>query len=231
MNLNDFYKSQVADFGAQFLGNTKEKVIPSVYGLTPNTPSLSSSNFKVVQINKQITQTNTSDKFANTVQTKVKLQNEIDSINKSIDQARSEISQLVTTSVTNSSGSTRESLLSKIDSLTKEKSTKTSLLQTVIQDLNNLTSTAPEITESPKYRIRGFWPIPSPMADGKTGNQDVVQFRVRYRYLTKQGNSPSTEEIKFVDNDGTERRATYSNWVEYKTDIRKKGYNSTTKKY
>jgi len=231
MNLNDFYKSQVADFGAQFLGNTKEKVIPSVYGLTPNSPSLSASSFKVVQINKQITQTNTSDKFANTVQTKVKLQNEIDSINKSIDQARSEISQLVTTSVTSSSGSTRESLLSKIDSLTKEKSTKTALLQTVIQDLNNLTATAPEITEAPKYRIRGFWPMPSPMTDGKTGNQDVVQFRVRYRYLTKQGNSTSTDEIKFIDNDGTERRATYSNWIEYKTDIRKKGYDTITKKY
>lgn len=231
MNLDDFYKSQVADFGAQFLGNTKERVIPSVYGLTPNTPTLSSSSFKVIQINKQITQTNTSSKFANTVQTKVKLQNEIDSINKSIDQARSEISQLVTTSVTTSNGSTRESLLSKIDSLTKEKSTKTSLLQTVIQDLNNLTATAPEITESPKYRIRGFWPMPSPTTDGKTGNQDVVQFRVRYRYLTKQGNSTSADEIKFTDNDGTERRATYSNWVEYKTDIRKKGYNPTTKKY
>lgn len=231
MNLDDFYKGQVADFGAQFLGNTKEKVIPSVYGLTPNTPSLSSSNFKVVQINKQITQTNTSERFANTVQTKVKLQNEIDSINKSVDQARNEISQLVTTSVTSSNGATRESLLSKIDSLTKEKSTKTSLLQTVIQDLNNLSATAPEITESPKHRIRGFWPIPSPVTDGKTGSQDVVQFKVRYRYLTKQGNSTATDEIKFIDNDGTERRATFSNWIEYKTDIRKKGYSTITKKY
>lgn len=231
MTLDEFYKTQVADFGTQFISNTKEKVIPSVYGLTPNTPVLSSSNFKVVQINKQITQSTTSEKFAASVQNKVKLQNEIEAINKSIDQTRSELSELTTTSVTKSTSSTKESLIAKIDNLTKEKSTKTSLLQTVIQDLNNLSSAAPEITESPKYRIRGFWPIPAPVEEGKSGSQSVIQFRVRYRYLTKQGNSTNTDEIKFVDNDGTERRGTYSNWIEYKTDIRKKGYNTETKKY
>lgn len=231
MTLDEFYKTQVADFGSQFLSNTKEKVIPSVYGLTPNVPVLNSSNFKVVQINKQITQSTTSEKFAAAVQNKVKLQNEIDAINKSIDQTRSELADLTITSVTKSTASSRESLIAKIDSLTREKSTKTSLLQTVIQDLNNISSAAPEVTESPKYRVRGFWPIPAPIEDGKSGTQSVIQFRVRYRYLTKQGNATNAEEIKFSDNDGTERRATYSNWVEYKTDIRKKSYDSVTKKY
>jgi len=231
MTLDEFYKTQVADFGSQFLSNTKEKVIPSVYGLVPNVPVLNSSNFKVVQINKQITQSTTSEKFAAAVQNKVKLQNEIDAINKSIDQTRSELADLTITSVTKSTASSRESLIAKIDSLTREKSTKTSLLQTVIQDLNNLSSAAPEVTEAPKYRVRGFWPIPSPIEDGKSGSQSVIQFRVRYRYLTKQGNATNAEEIKFSDNDGTERRATYSNWIEYKTDIRKKSYDSVTKKY
>lgn len=231
MTLDEFYKTQVADFGSQFLSNTKEKVIPSVYGLIPNIPVLNSSNFKVVQINKQITQSTTSEKFAAAVQNKVKLQNEIDAINKSIDQTRSELADLTTTSVTVSISSSRESLIAKIDSLTREKSTKTALLQTVIQDLNNLSSAAPEVSEAPKYRVRGFWPIPAPIEDGKSGSQSVIQFRVRYRYLTKQGNANNAEEIKFSDNDGTERRATYSNWEEYKTDIRKKSYDSVTKKY
>ncbi len=179
MTLDDFYKTQVADFGSQFLSNTKEKVIPSVYGLTPNVPVLNSSNFKVVQINKQITQSTTSEKFAASVQNKVKLQNEIDAINKSIDQTRSELADLTTTSVTVSISSSRESLIAKIDSLTREKSTKTALLQTVIQDLNNISSAAPEVSESPKYRVRGFWPIPAPIEDGKSGSQNVIQFRVR----------------------------------------------------
>lgn len=231
MTLDEFYKKQVSDFGAQFLSNSKENVIPSVYSIVPNTPALNSSNFKVVQINKQITQTTTAEKFSNNVQTKIKLQNEIDAINKSIDQTRNEIASIVNDSVTRSSTSNRQSLLSKIDTLTKEKSTKTALLQTVIQDLNNISSSSPEITESPKYRVRGFWPIPQPVEDPKTGPQEVIQFRVRYRYLTKQGNSTSTDEIKFSDNDGTERRGTYSNWIEYKTDIRKKSYNTVTKKY
>jgi hypothetical protein len=230
--LDEFYKKQVADFGTLFLSSSKEKVIPSVYGLTPNTPTLSSSNFQVLQINKQITQTATSEKFASTVQSKVTLQNEIDAINKSIDDTRKQIADLVTTSVTSTaSASSRQSLLTKIDSLSKEKATKTSLLQSVIQDLNNISSSAPEITQSPIYRVRGFWPIPSPVVDDKMGSQEVIQFRVRYRYLTKQGNATQTDQIKYTDNDGTQRAGTYSNWVEYKTDIRKKGYNTTTKKY
>ena len=114
MTLDEFYKTQVADFGSQFLSNTKEKVIPSVYGLVPNVPVLNSSNFKVVQINKQITQSTTSEKFAAAVQNKVKLQNEIDAINKSIDQTRSELADLTITSVTKSTASSRESLIAKI---------------------------------------------------------------------------------------------------------------------
>ena len=38
MTLDDFYKNQVSDFGSQFLSNTKEKVIPSVYSIIPNSP-------------------------------------------------------------------------------------------------------------------------------------------------------------------------------------------------
>jgi hypothetical protein len=231
MDLDTFYKNYVSDFGSQFVAGVKEKIVPSVYGVIPNTPVLSTNNFKVVQINKQITDTKTSEKFSATVQNKVKVQNEIDSINKSIDQTRSELANIVSTSVTSTTQSSRQSLISKIDSLTKEKSTKTSLLQTIIQDLNNISSAAPEVKESPKYRIRGFWPLPAPINDSKTGTQDVIQFRVRYRYLTQQGNSTGTEEIKFSDNDGTERRAAFSNWIEYKTDIRKKSYDSNTKKY
>jgi hypothetical protein len=232
MTLDDYYKNYVSDFGSQFLSNSKEKTIPSVYGLKPNTPVLNSANFQVVQINKQITQTTTSDKFTNTVQVKVKLQNEIDALNKSIDQARSELANLVSTSaVAKYSSNARESIIAKIDSLTKEKAAKTSLLQTTIQDLNNISSSAPEVKEAPKYRVRGFWPLPAAKDDAKTGKQEVIQFRVRYRYLTKQGNSPATDELKFSDNDGTERKATFSNWTEYKTDIRKKAYNSTTNKY
>lgn len=231
MTLDNYYKSYVSDFGTQFLSNSKEKFIPSVYGLKPNTPTLNSSNFQVVQINKQITQTTTADKFTTTVQTKTKIQNEIEALNKSIDQARNELANLVNDSVSKYSNSARESIINKIDSLTKEKATKTSLLQTTIQDLNNISDSAPEVKESPKYRVRGFWPIPAGVDNPKTGMQEVIQFRVRYRYLTKQGNAPATDEIKFSDNDGTQRKGSYSNWTEYKTDIRKKAYNSTTGKY
>ena len=231
MTLDDFYQNQVSDFGTQFLSNSKENIIPSVYGLIPNKPVLTASNFQVVQVNKQITNTNTAQKFTNTVQTKIQLQNEIDSLVGSINTSRNQLANLTTTSVSISQTSTRESLLSKIDTLTKEKATKTSLLQTVIQDLANISSSTPEITQNPEYRVRGFWPLPSPVVDTKTGSQEVIQFKIRYRYLNKQGTAPQNDQFTYTDNDGTQKTGTYSNWIEYKTGIRQKAYNTTTMKY
>ena len=229
--LDEFYKMEVADFGQQFVASAKEKLIPSIYGQVPNSPSLSTNNFKVVQINKQVTDSKVADTFKQKIQSKVSLKNEIEALDKSIDTAKKQLNDLVTTNTSGASSTEYQKLNSKIDQLTKTKSTKTNLLASTITDLNNLVQTAPEIKESPKYRIRGFWPIPSSIEDPKTGSQEIVQFRVRYRYLSKGGNTQGTEEISFIDNNGNEKRGAFSNWNEFKTDIRKKIFDEATGKY
>lgn len=229
--LDEFYKLEVADFGQYFISSAKEKLIPSIYGLVPNIPALSSENFKVVQINNQVTDSKISETFKEKIQSKVSLKNEIDALDKSIDTAKKQLNDLVTVNTSGSSNAEYQKLISKIDQLTKTKSSKTSLLSSTITDLNNLVQTAPEITESPKYRVRGFWPLPDTIDDPKTGSQEVIQFKVRYRYLSKGGNTQGTEEISFVDNNGNERKGAFSNWNEYKTDIRKKIFDDVTGKY
>jgi hypothetical protein len=67
--------------------------------------------------------------------------------------------------------------------------------------------------------------------DPKTGAQEVIQFKVRYRYLSKGGNTQGTEEISFVDNNGNQKKGSFSNWIEFKTDIRKKIFDKATGKY
>ncbi|MCA9349952.1 hypothetical protein KC853_02780, partial [Candidatus Saccharibacteria bacterium] len=54
----------------------------------------------------------------------------------------------------------------------------------------------------PKYRVRGFFPIPEAKASTHTRNQEVVQFVIQYRYLRKDGSANRPEQIQFKDNTG-----------------------------
>jgi hypothetical protein len=226
--LADFYASEVADFGKTFIAAAKEKTIPAVYGQTPSAPAVSTDNFKVVQVNTHITNSKESKAFKDKIQSKTTLKNEISSIDSAIDQTRKQLSDLTTTATAKTPDADLKKLNNKIATLSKEKATKTDLLSTTITDLNNLTSTTPELVESPIYRVRGFWPIPQPIVDPKTGEQNIIQFNIRYRYLSLAGNSTGTEQIDFVDNDGVKRSGNFSNWVTVKSDIRKKEYDSNT---
>jgi hypothetical protein len=230
-SLEDFYNTEVSDFSKIFIASAKEKTVPAVFGQDPNVPTLSNDNFKVVQVNTQITESKENKTFKEKVQAKVTLQNEISSIDRAIDQSRKQLSEITTISVGKAPNAEIKKINDKIQTLAKDKSTKTDLLQSTITDLNNLSETTPSLTESPKYRVRGFWPIPEPIFDPKTGDQNIVQFNVRYRYLSLAGNSPGADEISFVDNDGVKKSGQFTDWIQFKTDLRKKVYDSNTGVY
>jgi hypothetical protein len=223
--LEVFYNTQVSDFGKIFIAQAKEKSIPAVYGQTPSAPNLSYDNFKVVQVNTQITDSKENKSFKDKIQTKTTLKNEISSIDRAIDQTRKQLSELTTTSTGKAPTAEFKKLNDKVATLTKDKSTKTDLLATTITDINNLTTTTPELVETPKYRVRGFWPIPEPITDPKTGEQNIIQFNVRYRYLSLTGNSNGTVQIDFTDNNGARKAGQFANWTQFVSDLRKKEYD------
>jgi len=229
--LSAFYNSQVSDFGKIFISSAKENTIPSVYGQTPSTPVVSPSNFKVVNINQQITNSKESNAFKDKIKFKTTLQNEIDSIDRSIDQTRRQLAIITTNSARGFNSAEYKKLNDRIETLTKDKSTRVGLLATTVSEINNLISTTPSLTEAPKYRVRGFWPIPEPIFDEKTGNQDVIQFNIRYRYLSTTGNPTGTEQINYVDNNGTQKSGQFSNWTQIKSEVRKKQYDTVTGTY
>jgi hypothetical protein len=229
--LDSFYNSQVSDFGKIFIASAKENTIPSVYGQVPSSPVVSSGNFKVVKVNSQITDSKESVNFKDKIKIKTSLKNEIGSIDRAIDQTRKQLSELTTTSTAKTPTAEFKKLSDKIATLTKDKSTKTGLLSTTVTDINNLVTTTPELKEPPKYRVRGFWPIPEPIIDPKTGEQNIVQFNVRYRYLSLTGNPNGVEQIDYVDNNGASKTGQFTNWIQFKSDVRKKVYDNNTGTY
>jgi hypothetical protein len=229
--LEEFYNTEVSDFSQIFIASAKEQTVPAVYGQDPNIPVLAVDNFQVVQINTQITESKENKTFKEKVQSKVSVQNEISSIDRAIDQSRKQLSEITTISVGKAPNAELKKINDKIQTLAKDKLNKTELLQSTIIDLNNLSETTPSLTESPKYRVRGFWPIPEPIFDPKTGEQNIVQFNVRYRYLSLAGNSTGSEEISYVDNDGVKKTGQFTDWTQFRTDLRKKVYDSNTGLY
>lgn len=229
--LSEFYTSQVSDFSKIFISSAKENVIPAVYGQTPSAPVVSPGNFKVVKVNSQITDSKENVDFKDKIKIKTSLKNEVGSIDRAIDQTRKQLSELTTTSTGKTPTAEYKKLNDKITSLAKDKASRTDLLASTITEINNLTIATPELTEAPKYRVRGFWPIPEPIIDSKTGEQNIVQFNVRYRYLSLTGNSNGTTQIDYIDNNGVQKTGQFTNWTQFTSDLRKKVYDSNTGTY
>jgi hypothetical protein len=262
--LAQYYNSQVADIGKIFFGMAKERKISAIQGLIPNVPEVAPEDFKVVQINKQLTDNTSSAQLTELVAQKSQLKSEIDELDQAINRVRSQVNSLQSSVLTAnipasglSSGSPLtiasgtagvtinasslsvtqpsfnqvadpsqlNSLQAQLNSLTIQRSQKSELYDSVVQSIRTAALDTPQLAEAPKYRVRGFWPIPEPKESPETGSQSVIQFQVRYRYLSVSGAVQPTEQIEYLDNNGERKTGAFSNWVVYKTEIRKKIYD------
>jgi hypothetical protein len=221
-----YYKTQVTDFGNALLSLAKEKPIPAVYGVTPDAPLLSPENFKVVLVNGQKLDTTA----INDIKKKTAQKNSVASETAQLDIAIEKKKQELNTSKFNSDAE-RNAVKNQLDSLIREKTAKSNLYSSLVKDLSTIAQNPPAAIDSPKYRVRGFWSIPTPKTSEKTTVQSVIQFIVQYRYVSLDGNAPGTEQYDFVDSSGATVRAYFSNWNEYKSEIRKKVYDTSIGAY
>jgi hypothetical protein len=270
VTLEQYYNTQVADIGKIFFGMAKENKISAIQGLVPNVPEVNSSDFKVVQINKQLTDNTSTAQLTELIAQKSQLKSEIDELDQAINRVRGQVNTLqsssslsivpasglssLNSSLLTSTGQTinanlspisltqpsfnqvadpsqLNSLQSQLNSLTIQRSQKSQLYDSIVQSIRTSAIDTPQLSEAPKYRVRGFWPIPDPKNSPETGPQSVIQFQVRYRYLSVSGAVQPTEQIEFLDNNGERKTGAFSNWIVYKSDIRKKIYDVETGTY
>lgn len=221
MTMEQFYIDYVYDYG-NVLKDLVSKKIPNSLSVDPTPPVLNISNFKVVQINKHLT--NTSD--SNTIKQKHNIQqtlkSEIEQIQKSIIDKNSK-----NKFVKFKSESDRKQVNNDIEELNRKKESKSKLLESITQEIISLSNSS-ITTVDPKFRVRGFWTIPEAISSRTTKPQEIVQFRVQYKYLSKDG---SELPIDTFNLDETQSNAAYSNWIEFKTDSRKRSYNTSTGEY
>lgn len=225
-DLRTFYQEEVLDFGSALISSAKEQPIPAVDGLVPDPPFLDLTNFKVILVNDhKLNETdvvNIRKKSAD----KIQLQSEITQLEASINKKREELNTRKFQNDTE-----RRGVKNELDTLIREKSSKSSLYSSIVKELAVLADSKPASLGTPKYRVRGFFPVPSPKISEKTGAQEVIQFYIYYRYLRPDGSATQSNTLDFTDSQGAIKRGTDGNLIEIRTDIRKKIYDPVKNKY
>lgn len=186
-SLSQYYLSSVYDYG-KVLKDLVLKKIPSEYAEKPNKIILDIDDFKVVQINKHLTDTENTRVLRNLHSQKITSKAKVSQLNNAIVEKNKEINTKSYSSVAESNAAKNE--LTKLIS-EQERETKT-LSSTVSQ----IGTKVKESQSGSKFRVRGFWTIPQPIFNGITEPQHIIQFRVQYRYSSKSGEINQTEGFK-----------------------------------
>lgn len=224
VSMEQFYTDTVMDYG-QVLSDLVAKKTPNTLAGTPNLVTLFAENFKVTQINRHLTD----NPDSNILKTKHNQQKNLKSeINQLTDAVIQKNKQLKVQRFT--SDSERKQFSNELDYLNKQKEGKNRLLTSVTNELLTL-SNSPNTKVQPVFRVRGFWSIPEAVITRGTKPQEVVQFRVQYKYLSKDGRESPIETTTLADAGTGPTTGAISNWNELKTDARKRIFDSSTGVY
>ena len=221
ITMEQFYTDYVYDYGT-VLQDLVAKKTPNKLAGTPVSPTLNTANFKVVQINKHLTDTPDS----NLVKQKHNYQQSLKSELQQISQAITDKNKNMKFVKFKSEAAKKQAFL-EIDELSKKKDSTSKLLATTNQEIIDI-SKNPLTKVDPVFRVRGFWSIPEAVITRSTKPQEIVQFRVQYRYVSKDGKETPIETFSI---DNTQTTAAFSNWSEFKTDARKRIFDPSNGSY
>jgi hypothetical protein len=221
MSLAQYYRDQVSDFG-QFIKSLKVDYIPpSSVGITPDAPAIDTTNFKVVQINKHLTDNTNTNKIKQLKSDKIATEQSLKKLDESIKQKKS----LVNTKKFKSSAE-KDTHTNELNSIVSQRDSESKLFSSIVTEIKSSAESSDLQSVSPKFRVRGFWSIPEPKKIGNEILQEVVQFKIRYRYVSTSGKTAVVDQIKFTDSTNqTEKTAAFSNWVEVLGPVRKRKMN------
>jgi hypothetical protein len=225
VTLANYYKESVADFG-QFIKALKDDPIPpSTLGVAPDAPEVLEENFKVVQINKHLTENDAALKVKKLNADKVSADSAIKKLDDTIAKKRSLIASKKYKSTIE-----RDKDKNELVSLVNERASESKLYGSIVSQIQSAASDAQLTVIAPKYRIRGFWAIPEPKLVAETIPQEVVKFKIQYRYLSTSGKTSEIAQISF-DDKGNKRTGVFSNWNEIETPVRARLRNEEGKFY
>lgn len=225
LTLTQFYQNFVSDFGLIFLNYAKEKKLPASLGESPNPVVATATNFKVIQIDQHIQDADNTLAVKQKIAAKQQSSSQISELDKQISATRANL---------NTNASLNEGQKLKLEQDLKtyadRRLTLSKTLQSLVSDITTSIKSTPSFITTPEYRVRGFWAIPEPRQT-LHGLQNVAQFKISYRTLSKTGSSKTADQIEFVDANGNKVTGAFSPWREILSKARTKKLNTSTGYY
>ena len=223
--LSEYYKNEVADFGQLIKALKDDSIPPATLGVTPDAPTLEGNNFKVTQINAHLTENEAFQQIKRLNSNKVETEENLKKMDEDIAARRS---KLATTNYPTQVAKDREK--SELVSALNLRAAESKLYSSLVNEITSTSNASSVKSISPKYRVRGFWSIPDAKKSADTIPQEIVQFKIQYRYLSTDGNPAPVSQIEFSDRDKN-KTGVFSNWNEVSTAVRKRVRDEVTGKY
>ena len=227
VTLANYYKSEVADFG-QFIKSLQTDFIPpAAMAVTPDAPVLDTNNFQVVQVNSHLTDNDATTKITQLQADKAAAEQSLAQLDTSIAQKKTQINtQKYTSSVD------RDRDANEYSALVSQRATEANLYASIVTQIQTIATSNNLTNVAPQFSVRGFWSVPQAKNVANTVPQEVVQFRIRYRYISVNGKTSQVDQIPFTDTTtNTTKTAAFSNWYEVLGPVRKRALDATTGKY
>lgn len=218
ISLEEYYRDNVADFGEFIKSLSVDYIPPSSAGIKPAAPDMNVDNLKVVQINKHLTDNSSVKKVKKLKSDKISTEQTLKSLDESIKQKKS----LLNTKKFKSTIE-KDTQKNELRALIADRDSQSKLYSSIVTDIKSTAESSSLQKVTPKFRVRGFWSIPEPRKVGERISQEVVQFKIRYRYLSASGKTSEIDQIQFEDSTNqTSKTAAFSNWVEVNGPVRRR---------
>lgn len=220
--LADYYQRYAVDFGKFLLSFAEDKIPTSREGIIPNAPILSTTDFKVKLVNGQVTNSDSIVQLEDLSNQKNTLDSTLKELDTAILQSRTKIQ---TTNY--STNVERDADKNALQGLITERSSQAELYSSIVKEINAKSSDNSIASITPKYRARGFWPMPQEKSSPATGPQAIVKFKIRYRYLSQNGAANPVDQFTFVDGNAASQGA-FSNYEIIDSVLRPRSKNPIT---
>lgn len=227
--LSIYYANNIVDWGTQLIAEAKNKTITAFEGVIPDAPVLNEDNFSVVQINTQINAALDVTEFKNIVADIDTTKSNINTLRNTIAAQKSDLQSII-------SLDEYQNLQKQINSNTLDLKQLQNSYRTLLNQAHDLVKENRSVVKSPKYHIRGFFPIPNPKTNISTSgivtSQQVIGFEIQYRYIKEDATGVDLKSYSYLESDGISTvTGIYSDWNIMATQTLEKAYNEATAAY
>jgi hypothetical protein len=163
----------------------------------------------------------------------IQTQQQIESTKTIINSLKNTIAQQKATLVGLTEPGERASLNEIISDNINTLSQRTVEYQSYVQSLATLAYENSAALVNPKYRIRGFFPVPiGKQSSSDAPIQEIIQFDIAYRYLRLDGTANPLNTYVYVDSStGQTITGVYTDWNIVQSPIKTRSWDSTLERY